>query len=95
MPPLRPVVKFDQWSKLWCRFGLTGSNVQVRAGLSALHQAIDRAVLLDDQHASRNTGGGSGADSEKAQQGPDSALEASVAPAPAAADLVYASVPSP
>ena len=65
------------------------SNVQVQASLGELHRAIDRAVSLDDQRAGRDTGGGGGADSEEAQQGPGRALEARVAPAPAAADLVY------
>ena len=92
--------------QLW--LDLQRSNVQVQACLSALHQAIDRAVALDDQRAGRDTGGGtgSGADSKETQQGLDRAVEAwprpprrrtlhmsRVAPAPAAADLMYE--PSP
>ncbi len=64
--------------------------MQVRASLGEVHRAIDRAVSLDDQRAGRGTGGGGGTESEARQvQDP-----AQVAPAPAAADLVYfASVP--
>ncbi len=65
------------------------SNLQVLAGLSALHRAIDRAVSLDDQRACGNAGGGDGFDVEEVQQGRDSSLEVRVAPAPAVADLVY------
>ena len=69
---------FDQWS-----------NVQVQAGMGALHRAVDRALSLDDQRTGRrDTGrGGDGADSEETQQRPGRALKA--APDPAAADLVY------
>jgi hypothetical protein len=63
--------------------------VQVRAGLGALHKAIDRNLVLVDQRACHETGCGSGTDLKEAQQGQDGPLELSMAPAPATADLVY------
>ena len=66
--------------------------MQVRASLGQVHRAIDLAVSLENQRAGRDTGDGGGScvgESEEARQGPDCSLGAQVAPAPAAADLVY------
>jgi hypothetical protein len=69
----------------------------VQAGLGALHRAIDRALSLDDQRPARDArpAGGDPADPEEARQRPGRAPEARVAPAPAAADLVYAAADGP